>query len=101
MPQRAEPRAELEPLFSWARAAGMEPMDLSEMWRGQDVASLQVAPWDRHPNAAGHRLIADRVYELLSAPGVLERPSASANSTDTTQPNSPELAGAAPGKEGK
>jgi D-alanyl-lipoteichoic acid acyltransferase DltB (MBOAT superfamily) len=71
MPQRSEPRAELEPLFEWARAAGMETMDASDMWQGHDLARLQVAAWDRHPNATGHRMIADRVYELLSAPGVL------------------------------
>jgi hypothetical protein len=29
--------------------------------------SLRVAPWDDHPNLAGHRRIADNLYPALTA----------------------------------
>jgi hypothetical protein len=98
MPQREEPREELEPLFQWARDAGMETIDLSQMWRGQDVAALQVAPWDRHPNREGHQLIAERVYEVLSAPGMLEL--RQPVSTQAGEDTSLERSGARPATEG-
>ena len=72
MPQRLETREEVESLFQWAEAAGMETMDLVELWHGRDLTKLRVAPWDRHPNADGHRIMAEGLYRVLSAPGVLE-----------------------------
>jgi hypothetical protein len=35
------------------------------VYDGHDWRTLLVAPWDDHPNAAGHRLIADKLYEVL------------------------------------
>ena len=40
-------------------------LDLSDVYAGSDRNSLWVAEWDAHPNAAGHRLIADRMYALI------------------------------------
>ncbi|TIN47044.1 MAG: SGNH/GDSL hydrolase family protein [Mesorhizobium sp.] len=48
-----------------AAEAGFNVLDLSNVYDGHDWRTLLVAPWDDHPNAAGHRLIADKLYEVL------------------------------------
>jgi len=48
-----------------AREAGFLMFDLSDVYVGSDRESLWVAEWDAHPNASGHRLIADRLYSLI------------------------------------
>jgi hypothetical protein len=48
-----------------AAAAGFKVFDLLDIWQGQDKPSLRIAPWDEHPNVAGNRRIADRLFELL------------------------------------
>jgi len=45
-----------------AREAGFEIWDLSNAYEGHDPGSLLIAEWDKHPNAMGHRLIADRLF---------------------------------------
>lgn len=61
-------------LTSVASEAGLHVIDLSNVYDGHDGAMLQVAPWDRHPNARAHRLIADRLYAEFSKPHRLARP---------------------------
>ena len=46
---------------------GLPTLDLFHVFPETDRPALRVAPWDDHPNAAGHRLIADRLYPLLAA----------------------------------
>jgi hypothetical protein len=41
-------------------------LDLFAIFPPQQRAALRVAPWDDHPNAVGHKLIADRMYEQLA-----------------------------------
>ncbi|MDH4064595.1 MAG: hypothetical protein OEW19_09350, partial [Acidobacteriota bacterium] len=56
--------------------AGLEVFDLFDVFPEARRPALRVAPWDDHPNAEGHRLIADRlVVELKAflASGALER----------------------------
>jgi D-alanyl-lipoteichoic acid acyltransferase DltB (MBOAT superfamily) len=48
-----------------ARAAGFVVFDLLDIWKGRDKARLSVAGWDTHPNAAGNRLIADRLFDYI------------------------------------
>jgi hypothetical protein len=48
-----------------ARESGFVVLDLSDAFDHQDVESLVVAYWDKHPNAAGHRLLAERLYQAL------------------------------------
>jgi D-alanyl-lipoteichoic acid acyltransferase DltB (MBOAT superfamily) len=50
-----------------AEAAGFVVVDLSEMYKNEDIKSMRVAEWDNHPNARGHQLIATRLYEVLRA----------------------------------
>jgi len=50
-----------------AKEAGFVVLDLGNVYQGQDVKKLRIAEWDGHPNAAGHALIAARLYEVLRA----------------------------------
>ena len=50
--------------------AQLRTLDLYRIFPEAERPALRVAPWDNHPNAAGHRLIAARLYEQLV--GVLE-----------------------------
>ena len=52
-------------LMGLATEAGFTIIALSDVYAGYDLDMLIVAKWDRHPNAAGHRLIADRLYTAL------------------------------------
>jgi hypothetical protein len=54
-----------EPEARRAREAGFDIIDLSDVYDGHDLSSLWIERWDHHPNAVGHRLIADRLYEEL------------------------------------
>jgi hypothetical protein len=64
--------ADREVLFRAARSAGFTIVDLTGVYDGHDRATLTVDSADYHPNAEGHRLIAQRLYDaLMSAPNVL------------------------------
>jgi len=49
-----------------ARAAGFATLDWEDVYAGHDLKTLQASAWDFHPNAEGHRLIADRFYRDLT-----------------------------------
>jgi lysophospholipase L1-like esterase len=57
----------VEQLARLAEESGFIVLDLSDAYEQQDLESLVVAYWDRHPNAEGHRLLADRLYQALQA----------------------------------
>jgi hypothetical protein len=49
-----------------ARAAGIEVIDLTPAFASvSDRSKLILAEWDHHTNALGHRLLADKLYEIL------------------------------------
>ena len=49
-----------------ARGVGFTVLDLSDFYANlPDRKSLQIAPWDTHPNAKAHRMIADALYQRL------------------------------------
>ena len=50
-----------------AEKAGFVVLDLSDVYKGQDVYSILLESWDWHPNARGHLMIAQRLYEALKA----------------------------------
>jgi hypothetical protein len=62
--------------FRAAEAAGFVVLDLSDVFKGQDLSSVRLAEWDDHPSAHGHELIASRLFTALldkretGAPGV-------------------------------
>jgi hypothetical protein len=57
----------VEHLTQLAQDSGFVVLDLSDAYDHQDLESLVVAYWDRHPNAQGHQLLADRLYQELQA----------------------------------
>jgi hypothetical protein len=57
--------AEIAHLKSVAAESGFIVLDLSDAYDNQDLESLVVAYWDKHPNAEGHRLIAEDLYRKL------------------------------------
>jgi D-alanyl-lipoteichoic acid acyltransferase DltB (MBOAT superfamily) len=48
-----------------AGAAGFEMIDLSGVFEGREAADISLAEWDSHPNALGHRLLAERLFTQL------------------------------------
>ena len=51
-------------ILELARQAGFEVLDLSRAYSDRDE-SLALVPWDWHPNAEGHRLLAEAFCEKL------------------------------------
>ena len=45
--------------------AGLQPVRLANVYYNHKVSEIQLSPGDIHPNALGHKLIADKVYEFL------------------------------------
>jgi hypothetical protein len=56
---------EIDHLTRVAEEAGFIVLDLSDAYANQDPESIVVAYWDKHPNAKGHRLIAEDLYRQL------------------------------------
>ena len=56
---------EIAHLSRVAEESGFIVLDLSDAYDNQDLESLVVAYWDKHPNAEGHRLIAEDLYRKL------------------------------------
>lgn len=53
-------------LRKFAVDAGVEPVRLENIYGNYKMSELKVAPpWDTHPNALGHKLIASKLYEFL------------------------------------
>jgi D-alanyl-lipoteichoic acid acyltransferase DltB (MBOAT superfamily) len=48
-----------------AKEAGFATVTLSNWFENQKTQSLVQADWDKHPNAEGHKLIAQKLYEVL------------------------------------
>jgi alginate O-acetyltransferase complex protein AlgI len=48
-----------------AQAAGFLLFNLFDLWQGRDQPALYAGGADFHPNAEGHRLIGERIYELM------------------------------------
>jgi len=48
-----------------AAESGFIVLDLSDAYDNQNLDSLVVAYWDKHPNAKGHSLIAESLYQKL------------------------------------
>jgi D-alanyl-lipoteichoic acid acyltransferase DltB (MBOAT superfamily) len=47
------------------RESGLPAIDLLDVYPDKDRHALWASSWDSHPNASGHRLIADRLYKEL------------------------------------
>jgi hypothetical protein len=67
MPTLEDPlhEEEITHLTQIAEESGFVIVDLSDAYDNQDLDSLVVAYWDKHPNAKGHSLIAEDLYRKL------------------------------------
>jgi hypothetical protein len=52
-------------LLALAHTAGFGVVELDQIFADQDPKTLHVTPWDRHPNAAAHRYLAEGVLAAL------------------------------------
>jgi hypothetical protein len=69
--ERLNPELQVE-LLGYAKAGGLETLDLGDVYDAHDERELIITEWDYHPNLKGHQIIAERLHkELLSLPGVL------------------------------
>jgi hypothetical protein len=59
-------KVDTEQDINMARSAGFTTIDLREVYNLQDPESLYIATWDKHPNAEGHRLIAEHLYRVFT-----------------------------------
>ena len=66
-PERGPAPNVITGLVDQARKAGFHALDWSDVYYGHDPATLQASPWDFHPNAVGHGLIAERFYRVLTS----------------------------------
>jgi hypothetical protein len=66
---RADSEADSPNLFEWfrtlARRHGLGCLDLSGTFRHLPIDEYRIAPWECHPNALGHRLIARGIADGL------------------------------------
>ncbi len=63
-----------EDLSLLVKEIGFTVIDLTDVYKDYKAADLFVTPKDRHPNALGHSLIADELYEILnSSPEILKK----------------------------
>jgi D-alanyl-lipoteichoic acid acyltransferase DltB (MBOAT superfamily) len=67
MPTLEDPlrQEEIDHLKRVAAESGFIVLDLSDAYDQQNLESLVVAYWDKHPNAKGHALIAEDLYRKL------------------------------------
>lgn len=63
--ERNASRRKVDKLMAAAQQAGFAVHDLSGLFDEHDVDDLAMSAWDLHPNALGHRLIADALFEAV------------------------------------
>lgn len=69
-----------------AQSQGIGVLDISDAYDSAgDLQALWVAPWDNHPNARGHQLLADALIRVLQTPAGREllKPRDEANARPT------------------
>lgn len=63
--ESAKSGVRFEQYRKYALEAGFETLDLRGAYGDSTPESLAIAPWDYHPNPAGHRMLADRLHKAL------------------------------------
>lgn len=73
IPDDSQSRARIfDKLLTISQSAGVSVLDMQGSFSSvKNRNSLWIAPWDSHTNAAGHRLLADRLYTLLTKEGLV------------------------------
>jgi hypothetical protein len=70
---RVAPREEFLGVREVVDGLGIPVIDLIDTFERVDYATYRVADHEGHPNAAGHRLLFERLYERLGADARLSR----------------------------
>ena len=67
LPQMGDhvPPEALAHFIRMAEDAGFTTISLADCFGGAEPDSVTFGEWDRHPNAVGHRLIAEKLYQRL------------------------------------
>ena len=73
-PRRPVDEKELAAIEAVAREAGFEILSSRGAFDGHAMESMRITPWDAHPNAKAHRLLADKLYEQLLSNGASSLP---------------------------
>lgn len=70
-----QPQAEeLKQLSAIAKKSGFETLSLLDVFKGKNLKSLQLSDADSHPNAAGHKLIAEKIAtEIINSNWFINR----------------------------
>lgn len=58
---------ETQEILRIAAEAGFIILDLSDVYKNQDITKIRLAEWDDHPNILGHQLIAERLYQAINS----------------------------------
>ena len=64
-------RDEIQYLDALAKNLGYKTISLEGVYGSHTLESLQIAPWDLHPNPVGHKLIADKLFTELQRNGCI------------------------------
>lgn len=64
-PRPGDDRA-ISEMASWATAAGFSVINLEGAFAGHPIDSIVLSRLDEHPTALGHKLLASRMYDLLT-----------------------------------
>ncbi len=56
---------EVELLWKMAGQAGLDRLDLADVYSGHDLSDIELAPWDQHLGVFGNELVGERIYSEL------------------------------------
>lgn len=59
----------VDQMLAQARKAGFSVINLEGVYGNAESDRIRVAPWDAHPNALGHKMIADGLYSAMISAG--------------------------------
>ena len=59
------PEEELKKLTGLALEAGARVVVLEDVYGSYSLEQLRITEWDNHPNAMGHEMIGDKLYQVL------------------------------------
>ncbi len=79
-------------MLAAAERSGWVTLDLFDAYEGAVPSEIRLRPWDTHPNTAGHRLLADHLYDALvgRAPDLTLHLAAAADARTTANRNEEE-----------
>ncbi|HEX9730003.1 MAG TPA: SGNH/GDSL hydrolase family protein [Gemmatimonadales bacterium] len=83
LPESRDDAADAARLETMARAAGFTTLNLRDVYGDGDLSAFWASPFDHHPNARGHQVIAERLFAELTARDNLDLPVGAVPETPT------------------